>query len=74
MFKDRLKERRESLKLSQAALAEQVCVSQQMIAAYEKGIRSPSLSVLRVIALTLHCSADYLIGVSDDVRGAKNDA
>lgn len=71
MFKDRLKERRESLKLSQAALAGQVCITQQMIAAYEKGIRSPSLSVLKAIALTLHCSADYLIGVSDDVRGAK---
>lgn len=62
MFKDRLKERRESLKLSQAALAGQVCITQQMIAAYEKGIRKPNSDVLAALADALQCTADYLLG------------
>ena len=62
MFKDRLKEVRESRGLSQAALAEKVYVTQQNIAAYEKGIRKPSIEILAALAQELQCSADYLLG------------
>lgn len=62
MFKERLKERREQLKLSQAALAEKVCVTQQIIAAYEKGVRKPNCDIVAALADALECSADYLLG------------
>jgi len=62
MFKERLKERREQLGLSQAALGEKACVTQQMIAAYENGIRKPSLEVFLAICDALQCTADYLLG------------
>ena len=65
MFKLRLKARREQLGLSQAALAEKVYVTQQMIAAYETGIRRPNLDIFTAIADVLECSADYLLGRTD---------
>lgn len=65
MFKLRLKERREQLGLSQAALAERVYITQQMIAAYETGIRKPNLDIFAAIANVLECSTDYLLGRTD---------
>lgn len=62
MFKERLKERREQLGLSQAALGEKVCVTQQIIAAYEKGIRKPNSDIVVELCNVLECSADYLLG------------
>ncbi len=62
MFKERLKERRGQLGLSQEAVAEMVYVTQQNIAAYEKGIRKPSLDIFVALCDALDCSADYLLG------------
>lgn len=42
----RVKERREALDISQAALAEQVGVHQTMISAIERGVKAPSVEVL----------------------------
>lgn len=61
-FGERLKEARESRALSQSALADMVCVTQQSIAAYEKGIRKPTLEILSAICDALTCSADHLLG------------
>ncbi len=62
MFKERLKERREQLGLSQAALAAKVCVTQQFIAACEIGVRKPNCDIVAALADALDCSADYLLG------------
>lgn len=62
MFKERLKERREQLGFSQSSLAERVCVTQQVIAAYEKGIRKPNSDIVIELCNALDCSADYLLG------------
>ncbi len=70
-FGERLRKLRQDKGLSQPQLAAEIGITKQAISNYEKDLFSPSLSVLKEIALTLHCSADYLIGVSDDVRGAR---
>lgn len=62
MFKCRLKELREKLGMSQTRLAESVYVTQQMIAAYEAGIRMPNLFTLGALADALECTTDYLLG------------
>lgn len=62
MFKLRLKEKREERGMTQCKLAEKVYISQQIIAAYEVGIRKPSLDVLIAIADVLDCTTDYLLG------------
>ena len=62
MFKSRLKEKREERGMTQCKLAEKVYISQQIIAAYEVGIRKPSLDVLSAIADVRDCTTDYLLG------------
>jgi len=66
MFKTRLKELREAAGLSQPALASMICVSQQLISAYEIGVREPSNAVLSVLADVFSCSTDYLLGRTDE--------
>lgn len=65
MLKERLKERREQLGLSQKALAEKTGVVQQTIAGYETGSRKPDSDIINVLADVLECSTDYLLGRAD---------
>lgn len=58
---ERIKEFRERAKLPQAELASRVGVVQSMITAYEKGYRTPSVSVLSGIAKALGCTVDELL-------------
>ena len=66
MFKDKLKERRKELGMSQTELAGRVYLSQQLIAAYELGVRTPGTETLSALADALDCSTDYLLGRTDE--------
>jgi transcriptional regulator with XRE-family HTH domain len=59
---DRIKVKRGALRLSQTELASRVNISQSSINQYEKGVKTPSVPILRKIALSLDTSVDYLLG------------
>lgn len=58
----RLKELREAKGLSQTQLANELGISQQAYARYEKGDRKPKISTLIKLADYFDVSVDYLIG------------
>ena len=62
MFKDRLKECRKKVGLSQAALAERLFVSQQAVAKWETDRATPNPEMLAKLAKELNVSVDYLTG------------
>lgn len=55
-----IKARRESLSLSQAALASQLKVNQTAVSQWERGVSYPSAILLPEIAQALHCTIDEL--------------
>lgn len=57
---DRIKTIREKLSLSQSEFALKLGISQSAISSYEKEIRKPPESVLRLIAGTFSVNIDYL--------------
>lgn len=68
----RLRERREALSLSREALAERMRAkakaehaSAVQISHYECDRRTPSAAALRDIAKALRCSADWLLGITE---------
>lgn len=70
-FGSRLRQLRKDRKLTQQQLAELIGVKNSVISFYEVGERTPSPEVLRKLALALHVTADYLLGIE---RGAMLDA
>lgn len=70
-FGNRLRQLRKERKLTQQQLAELIGVKNSVISFYEVGERVPSPEVLRKLALALHVTADYLLGIE---RGATIDA
>lgn len=65
---DRMKQRRESLGLSQQDLGDRIGIVYQSVARYEAGRSDPSGEMLAKIAVALDCSADWLIGLVDDPK------
>lgn len=63
----RIHDRREQLNLSQADLGELVGKDQNSIWRYESGRVQPTAEVLADLARALQTTADYLLGVSDEV-------
>jgi transcriptional regulator with XRE-family HTH domain len=61
MLADRIRERRRERKLSQAALARRLGVTQGSVALMESGRRSPSLELLPKLAEALGLSVEYLL-------------
>lgn len=57
---------RKRLHIKQVDLAATLGVSDQTISNWEVGLRSPRADLLRRICLELRCSADYLLGLSDE--------
>jgi len=53
---------REEKGLSQEQLAERVGVSQSMITYIERGLKQPSVAVLKRIASEFECTVDELLG------------
>ena len=62
----RMKELRESRKISQQSMSFICNVSQAMISKYELGQAEPDLKTLALVAKHFCVTVDYLIGVSDD--------
>lgn len=59
---DRIKAKREGLGISQTELANRINISQSSINQYEKGVKTPSVPILRKLALSLDTSVDHLLG------------
>lgn len=66
MLKERLKTRREALGLSQSDLARSLGLTPQAVSAYENGVRRADGDVIAAIADVLKCSADYLLGRTEN--------
>lgn len=64
VFKDRLKEVRQSLGLTQAQMAKLMKVSRATVGFYENGERLPDISVLYTLALQTGVSPGYYMGLS----------
>ena len=62
-FGERLRRLRKERKLTQQQLAELIGVKNGVISFYELGDRIPSPDVLRKLALALHVSTDFLLGI-----------
>lgn len=63
-FGYRLRQLREDMKLSRAELAKKLGVSkEETIYRYENNIQDPSLDRAKQIAVILHTSLDYLVGL-----------
>lgn len=66
MSENRIKERRKMKHLTQKELAEKVLVSPQVISNWERGYTSPNGGDLSRLAATLDCSADFLLGLTNE--------
>ena len=64
----RIRELRESLKMTRNQLAEKVGISTSMLYYYEKEQKVPSAEVLARICEVLDISADYLLGLIDEPK------
>ena len=62
-----LKELRKSAGLSQQTLAEKLGVTKSLISYYELQERSPSPEMLIKLTKLFHVSADYLLGIDNDI-------
>ena len=67
-FGKRLREARLNAGKSQRDLADAVCISSQMVSAYEKQDRKPSIEVAAALAGELGVSLDYLCGIKAPER------
>ncbi len=64
----RIRDRRKALGLSQDQLAERAGTNQGQISRYENSESIPQADVLEAIARGLDCSADWLLGLSNNVN------
>ena len=64
-FPQRLKELREEKGLSIKTLAKELGVSDIAIGRWEKGLRTPNIDSLILVANYFNVSADYLLGLKD---------
>lgn len=67
IFCERLKELREEKGISINKLARELNVDHSTIVRWEKGERVPTIDNLYLVAKYFNVSADYLIGLKDDV-------
>lgn len=64
-FGFRIRRLRTERKITRAALAKRLEVSTETIYRYENNIQTPSLERAKQIAVILHTSLDYLMGLED---------
>ena len=65
-FKERLKEKRKEVGISQAELATRVGVTSRTIQNYEMGSRKPqNVEIVQKLAEALNTTTDYLLGNAD---------
>lgn len=65
---ERLKETRESLRLPQNKVAEELNISSQVLSNYERDVRDPSTFILKKLAEYYNVSTDYLLGFTDNPK------
>lgn len=65
-FSERMKTLRKTKKISQAALAKKLNLSQSAVAGWEARGKEPSLEMLTRIAETFGVTVDYLLGRTDN--------
>lgn len=63
---NRIKERRKSLRYTQAELAKAINVSPQVISNWERRYTTPSSEDIKMLAEAMNCTADYLLGKTDN--------
>ena len=72
-FSEKLRQLRKAKHLTQKELASLIGVKHSVISFYEVGDRFPSPEVIRKLAVALHVSSDYLLGIekaeSVDISG-----
>ncbi|MYL48613.1 helix-turn-helix domain-containing protein [Halobacillus litoralis] len=68
MVHERIRSLRKERRLTQSMLAEKVGVSPQVVSNWERSYTSPDLEDLTKIAHALHTTADYLLGLSDELE------
>ena len=69
---NRIKELRESIKMTQVRLSIELEVAQETISAYEHGKHYPSISALIKMREIFNASMDYIMGFSDIRHPIKN--
>lgn len=67
MFNERIKELRLSLGLNQIQFGRKLSVTKQCISNWENGNIQPSIDMLIKIATTFSVSADYLLGLTNNI-------
>jgi len=76
-FAERLKKLRAEREISQAVLARVLKTYQQAIDKWERGIIMPSMDTIMQLCMYFGVTADYLIGLSDEIikpqKPPKND-
>ena len=66
-FGNKLKHLRESKNITQKELAEKLGIVKSSVSAYEMDRTYPSISILREICTIFNVSADYMLGLTDDI-------
>lgn len=66
-FGDKLKSVRKSRHITQLELSKRLGVAKGTISAYEQSLSYPSIETLTKLCFILDTSADYLLGISDDL-------
>ncbi|MFZ5612793.1 MAG: helix-turn-helix domain-containing protein [Bacillota bacterium] len=69
IFRQRMKELRESRGLTQQALGDALNIGKSAIALYETEKRQPDPDTLKKLAVFFHCSVDYLLGLTNEHPG-----
>lgn len=67
-FGERLRELRESRGLRQSDIADAIGISSVMIVNYEKGVKSPQIEKLKLLADFFGVTVDYLLGNESSVN------
>ena len=73
MYTERLLLAREKRGLSQKELSEKIGIKQQQYARYEKGINIIPITYLKDICIALYVSADYILGLTNEIKSYKRD-
>ena len=64
---NRIKELRKEKNLTQKQLAQSLNIAQSSISEWEKNAYEPTATAIKIIAIFFNVSADYLLGLEDDL-------
>lgn len=69
----RIARARKLVNLKQVDLGAAIGVSDQTISNWEVGLRTPRADLLKKLCVVLGCSADYLLGLSNNLKADSED-